>query len=271
MSDQPRPRVVLCILDGVGQRQDADPARGNAFMAAEPAYLDSLLEHYPHTTLDACGLAVGLPVGQMGNSEVGHLTIGAGRVLDQELVRISKSFETGAFQQRPAWQEFTAKSLAGTGKLHLIGLVSPGGVHSHTNHLYAIVDQARQAGFTDICIHVLLDGRDTDPHSGLGYVEELRTKLQEIGAGRIATVMGRYYGMDRDKRWDRNEKAWNAIVDADAPQSDDPLAAIVGVELDGFPGLDAGDIGGGVAGVLQVEMAKGIGGGSDYREYITSN
>ena len=226
MSDQPRPRVVLCILDGVGQRQDDDPARGNAFMAAEPAYLYSLFERYPHTTLDACGLAVGLPVGQMGNSEVGHLTIGAGRILDQELVRISKSFETGAFGQRPAWQDFTAKGVAGAGKLHLIGLVSPGGVHSHTNHLYAIVDQARQAGFTDICIHVLLDGRDTDPHSGLGYVTELQTKLEEIGAGRIATVMGRYYGMDRDKRWDRNEKAWNAIVDADAPRIDDPLTAI---------------------------------------------
>jgi len=226
MSIQPHPRLVLCILDGFGQRQDDDPTRGNAVAAAEPKYIEHLLATYPSTTLDACGLAVGLPEGQMGNSEVGHLTIGAGRVLDQELARISKSLETGEFATREAWRQFTARGLAGTRRLHLLGLVSPGGVHSHTNHLYGIVASARDAGFTDICIHVLLDGRDTDPNSGLGYVRDLQARLQELGAGCIATVMGRYYGMDRDKRWERNEKAWNAIVDADAPHADDPVAAI---------------------------------------------
>ncbi len=226
MSDQTRPRLVLCILDGVGQRLDDDPARGNAFMAAEPTFFNSLLERYPHTTLDASGLAVGLPEGQMGNSEVGHLTIGAGRIMYQELARISRSLADGDFAEQSGWQEFTRAGLAGTRKLHLIGLVSPGGVHSHTNHLYGIVAQARDEGFTDICIHCLLDGRDTDPRSGLGYVRDLQANLDEIGAGRIATVMGRYYGMDRDKRWDRNEKAWNAIVETDAPGADDPLVAI---------------------------------------------
>ena len=226
MNDQPRPRVVLCILDGVGERQDADRARGNAVLAAQPAFIESLFESFPHTTLDACGAAVGLPVGQMGNSEVGHLTIGAGRILDQELVRISKTIADGNFASRDAWREFTRKGLEGSKRLHLLGLVSPGGVHSHTDHLYGIVAQARDDGFTDICIHVFLDGRDTDPHSGLGYVRTLQEKLDELGAGRIATVMGRYYGMDRDKRWDRNEKAWNALVEADAPHADDAVAAI---------------------------------------------
>jgi 2,3-bisphosphoglycerate-independent phosphoglycerate mutase len=226
MPQQPAPRVVLCILDGVGRPQDATDERGNAVAAAHPRYLEHLLATYPSTTLQASGLAVGLPEGQMGNSEVGHLTIGAGRVLYQELVRIGKSLESGEFQTRDAWQQFVQRGHAGTGKLHLLGLVSPGGVHSHSDHLYGIVASARDAGFTDICIHAMLDGRDTDPHGGLQYVGELQAKLDELGAGRIATVMGRYYGMDRDKRWERNEKAWNAIVEADAPRADDPLAAI---------------------------------------------
>ncbi len=221
-----RPRLVLCILDGIGHREGADRAHGNAVIAARPAFYDSLFTRFPHTTLDASGLAVGLPEGQMGNSEVGHLTIGAGRILYQELVRIGKSLEEGDFARREAWQRFCARGHEGTGRLHLLGLVSPGGVHSHTDHLYGIVREARQAGFSDICIHAMLDGRDTDPRSGLGYVRELQERLAGIGAGHIATVMGRYYGMDRDKRWERNEKAWNAIVEADAPRAADPLAAI---------------------------------------------
>ena len=221
-----RPRLVLCILDGIGQREDDDPARGNAVLAARPQYLDSLFARFPHTTLDASGLAVGLPAGQMGNSEVGHLTIGAGRVMYQELVRISKSLDDGDFARREAWLSFCRRGLEAGGRLHLLGLVSPGGVHSHTDHLYGIVRLARDAGFGDICIHAMLDGRDTDPRSGLGYVRALQDELRRIGAGRIATVMGRYYGMDRDKRWPRNEKAWNAIVDAAAPRASDPLAAI---------------------------------------------
>ncbi|MDY0109408.1 MAG: 2,3-bisphosphoglycerate-independent phosphoglycerate mutase [Candidatus Krumholzibacteria bacterium] len=226
MTDHPRPRVVLCILDGIGHRSGPGSEHGNAVIAAAPAYFFSLFERFPHTTLNASGLAVGLPEGQMGNSEVGHLTIGAGRVMYQELVRISKSLAEGDFARRDAWRSFCERGRAGTGRLHLLGLVSPGGVHSHTDHLYGIVREAKAAGFTDICIHAMLDGRDTDPHSGLGYVRELLDKLNEIGAGRVATVMGRYYGMDRDKRWDRNEKAWQAIVEAQGPRAGDPLAAI---------------------------------------------
>ena len=233
MSHATRPSLVLCILDGVGQRQDADATRGNAVLAARAEYLESLLRRYPHTTLAASAEAVGLPAGQMGNSEVGHLTIGAGRVVDQELVRIGKSLASGEFRQRPAWRDFAARGVQAGGKLHLLGLVSPGGVHSHTDHLYGIVAAARDAGFADICIHALLDGRDTDPNSGLGYVRDLQAKLDELGAGRIATVMGRYYGMDRDRRWERNEKAWNAIVDADAPRVGDAAAAIEASYEDG--------------------------------------
>lgn len=226
MNDQVRPRLVLCILDGIGQRQDDDRERGNAVIAARPAFFGSLLARFPHTTLDASGLAVGLPEGQMGNSEVGHLTIGAGRVLYQELVRISKSLTEGDFARREAWRAFCRRGREGTGRLHLLGLVSPGGVHSHTDHLYGIVREARAAGFQEICIHAMLDGRDTDPRSGLGYVRDLETELRRIGAGRIATIMGRYYGMDRDKRWERNEKAWNAIVEASGPRAADPAGAI---------------------------------------------
>ncbi len=232
MSDPLRPRVVLCILDGVGERQDPHPERGNAILAAGAPYYQGLFQRYPHTTLQASGAAVGLPDGQMGNSEVGHLTIGAGRVMDQELVRIGKSLQTGEFGTREGWRTFVRRGVAGDGfdgttrRLHLVGLVSPGGVHSHMDHLVGIVAQARDDGFEDIIIHALLDGRDTDPRSGLGYVRTIAAKLQELGAGRIATVMGRYYGMDRDKRWERNALAWNAIVDGEGPRVADPLAAI---------------------------------------------
>ncbi|HPF71473.1 MAG TPA: 2,3-bisphosphoglycerate-independent phosphoglycerate mutase, partial [Candidatus Krumholzibacteria bacterium] len=215
MSSQPAPRVVLCILDGVGYRSGPGSERGNAVMAAEPAFYDSLFTRYPWTTLQPGGLAVGLPEGQMGNSEVGHLTIGAGRTVDQELVRIGKSIATGEFKARASWQDFVGKVKAGTGRMHLIGLVSPGGVHSHTDHLYGIVAAARDAGVADIVIHALMDGRDTDPRSGKGCLAALQARLDALGAGRIATVIGRYWGMDRDKRWDRVERAWKAIVDGD--------------------------------------------------------
>jgi 2,3-bisphosphoglycerate-independent phosphoglycerate mutase len=226
MTDQPRPRLVLCILDGIGQRQDDNPEFGNAVAAARPAYFESLFSRFPNTTLDASGQAVGLPDGQMGNSEVGHLTIGAGRILYQELVRIAKSLEDGDFARREDWRDFCSRGIQGTGRLHLLGLVSPGGVHSHTDHLYGIIREAEEAGFDDICIHAMLDGRDTDPRSGLGYVRDLQHQIEKIGAGRIATVMGRYYGMDRDKRWERNEKAWDAIVEAKGPVAEDAASAI---------------------------------------------
>ncbi len=223
MTPQAHPRLVLCILDGFGHRE-AD--EGNAIRAARPAFYDSLLATYPHTLLEASGLAVGLPEGQMGNSEVGHVTIGAGRVVDQELDRITKSFARGTFGERPAWRAFARDGLADTGRLHLIGLVSPGGIHSHTDHLYGIIDQARRDGYREIFLHVLLDGRDTDPHGGLGYVRNLLARITTIGAGQVATVMGRYWGMDRDKRWNRTARAWNAIVDGHGLASPDPLGAI---------------------------------------------
>jgi len=222
-----RPQVVLCILDGVGYRTGPDAAAGNAVAAAEPAFYNSLFRDYPFTTLNAGGLSVGLPAGQMGNSEVGHLTIGAGRVVNQELVRISKSLNDGDFPREPAWTDFIARAKAGSGRLHLLGLVSPGGVHSHTDHLYGIVTAARDAGLTEIFIHCLLDGRDTDPRSGQGYVADLQTELDRLGTGRIATVCGRYWAMDRDKRWDRVNRAWDLLTKGEGEvTATDPVAAI---------------------------------------------
>lgn len=223
----PTPKVVLCILDGVGYRTGAGSEFGNAITAAKPAFYNSLFERFPFTTLNASGLEVGLPEGQMGNSEVGHLTIGSGRIINQELVRISRSLEDGEFPTREPWTEFIRKAKAGSGRLHLLGLVSPGGVHSHTKHLYGIVKAARDAGLTEIFIHAFLDGRDTDPRSGQGYVAELEKKLQEIGAGKVATVCGRYWAMDRDKRWDRVKRAWDMLVAGiSAVKSSDPVEGI---------------------------------------------
>ncbi len=206
------PKVVLCILDGVGYRTGPGSEVGNAIVTAKPAFYNSLFERFPFTTLDAGGLQVGLPEGQMGNSEVGHLTIGAGRIINQELVRISRSLQKCDFQSRPAWAEFVDRAKAGSGRLHLLGLVSPGGVHSHTNHLYGIVRAARDAGLEEIYIHAFLDGRDTAPRSGQGFLADLAKELDDIGAGQIATVCGRYWAMDRDKRWDRVSRAWDMLV-----------------------------------------------------------
>jgi 2,3-bisphosphoglycerate-independent phosphoglycerate mutase len=207
------PKLVLCILDGVGHRTGPGREIGNAVVAAEPAFYDSLFVDYPYTTLDASGLHVGLPEGQMGNSEVGHLTIGAGRVMYQELVRISKSLADGEFSRRAPWTEFINRAKRGTGRLHLLGLVSPGGVHSHTDHLQGIIAAAQDAGLTEIFVHAFLDGRDTDPRSGGEAVADLIATMDELGAGRVASVCGRYWAMDRDKRWDRVQRAWRLLVD----------------------------------------------------------
>jgi len=224
------PRVVLCILDGVGYRTGPGSEVGNAVAGAEPRFYESLFARYPFTTLHASGLDVGLPAGQMGNSEVGHLTIGAGRVVNQELVRITRSMAEGEFATRPAWKEFIDRAKAGTGRLHLLGLVSPGGVHSHIDHLKGIIAAARDAGLTEIFVHAFLDGRDTDPRSGKGYVADLVDAMNTMGAGRIASVCGRYWAMDRDKRWDRVERAWKLLttgkVDAKGTRATDPVAAI---------------------------------------------
>ncbi len=221
-----RPSVVLCILDGVGFRSGPGSEIGNATVLSEPAFYSSLLERYPYTTLDACGLSVGLPEGQMGNSEVGHLTIGAGRIVNQELVRISNHIDDGRFREVRAFRDLCQKTVAGSGRLHLLGLVSPGGVHSHTDHLYGIVQAARDAGVAEIYIHAFLDGRDTDPRSGRGYVATLQEKLDEIDAGRIASVSGRYYAMDRDKRWERVVKAWDMLVHGRGETGSDAVTVI---------------------------------------------
>ncbi len=226
MSDQVKPKLVLCILDGVGFRTGPGSEYGNAVIGSNPQFYNSLFARYPHTTLHAGGIHVGLPDGQMGNSEVGHLTIGAGRIVAQELVRISDSMASGEFATLDVWRDFADRVKAGSGRLHLLGLVSPGGVHSHTDHLYSIVAAAQAAGIDEIYIHAFLDGRDTDPHSGKQYVQQLQRQLDEIGAGKIATVSGRYYAMDRDKRWDRVARAWAALVDGEGIRSSDPILAI---------------------------------------------
>lgn len=189
-----------------------EPGSGNAVRAARTPVLDRLMATMPHTTLAASGLAVGLPEGQMGNSEVGHLNIGAGRVVYQELTRIDLAIEDGTLFENPVLCEALDAAASTGGAVHLMGLLSDGGVHSHQRHLYALLRMAAARGVRDVRVHCFLDGRDTPPRSGLGYVLALEAELRAGGTGAIATVMGRYYAMDRDNRWDRVEKAWQAIV-----------------------------------------------------------
>ncbi len=203
--------VLLAILDGFGLRTEE---HGNAVLQANKPNIDRLFTQYPSTTLRADGNFVGLPEGQMGNSEVGHLNIGAGRVVYQSLERINKAIAEDTLKDM---DEIKAAIENGkTNGLHLLGLLSPGGVHSHMNHLFALIDSAKEAGVTDLYIHAILDGRDVDPKSAIEYVEALEAKLAEAGIGQIATLSGRYYAMDRDKRWDRVELAYNTIVSADS-------------------------------------------------------
>jgi len=181
---------------------------------------------YPYTTLAAAELAVGLPEGQMGNSEVGHLNIGAGRVVWQDVVRIDQAIKTGEFSKNDVISKTIQAAKNGNGRLHLCGLVSHGGVHSKQTHLYALLEAAKAAGVPEVYIHFFGDGRDTDPKSGAGYMEELVSKLKEIGTGKIATVVGRYYAMDRDKRWERVEIALKGLVLGEGEQSDDPVKTV---------------------------------------------
>jgi len=202
-----KPLTALIIMDGFGVNPDPT---SNAITQAGTPILDALMETYPHTLLGASGMDVGLPDGQMGNSEVGHLNIGAGRVVYQELTRITKDIQDGDFFQKP--ELLKAIENAKGKSLHLMGLVSDGGVHSHNTHLYALLELAKRHGLERVYVHCFLDGRDVPPSSGLGFVEELEAKLQEIGVGRIATVMGRFWAMDRDNIWDRVEKAYETLV-----------------------------------------------------------
>ena len=201
--------TALVIMDGYGLSKQA---KGNAVGVECSPYVHYLMTNYPTTTLDASGLAVGLPEGQMGNSEVGHLNMGAGRVVYQELTRITKSIADGDFFTNPAFLGAVEYVKKNNGKLHIMGLMSNGGVHSHINHCKALLDFAKQQGLDNAYVHCFMDGRDVSPTSGAGFVAELQTKMDEISFGKIATVIGRYYAMDRDNRWDREEKAYDALA-----------------------------------------------------------
>ncbi len=205
----PKKPVMLMILDGFGLSSNVD---GNAVLAANKPNYDRIIEKYPHTELSASGLNVGLPEGQMGNSEVGHLNIGAGRIIYQELTRITKEIKEGNFFKNPVFISAIDKAIEANTSIHLLGLLSDGGVHSHIDHLKALIKLAKDKGAKNVYVHAFLDGRDVQPGSALGYISELEEYMSEIGLGKIATVSGRYYAMDRDKRWERVELAYNAMV-----------------------------------------------------------
>ncbi|ULL19343.1 2,3-bisphosphoglycerate-independent phosphoglycerate mutase [Paenibacillus sp. H1-7] len=220
---RPKP-VALIILDGFGLRDDVT---GNAVAQAKKPNYDRYWSQYPHTTLTACGEAVGLPEGQMGNSEVGHLNIGAGRIVYQDLTRISKSIRDGEFFENETILGAIRNAKQTGKKLHLYGLLSDGGVHSHIEHLFALLEVCKKEQFEEVYIHAFLDGRDVAPDSAKQYMERLLAKIAEVGVGRIATVQGRYYAMDRDKRWERTEKSYRAMVYGEGPKYTDPMKAIV--------------------------------------------
>lgn len=199
--------VVLTIMDGFGYTENTE---GNAIYMAGTPNIDLLSEKYPHTLIEASGLDVGLPTGQMGNSEVGHTNIGAGRVVYQDLTRITKSIIDGDFFENHVLK--SAMKNAEDKNLHIMGLVSDGGVHSHIEHLKALIDMAKANNLKNVFVHVFTDGRDTDPQSALEFIKDLEKHMSSIGVGKIATISGRYYAMDRDKRWERVQEAYNAIV-----------------------------------------------------------
>lgn len=201
--------LALVILDGFGVN---DTDYGNAITAAKTPNLDSIFEHFPHTQIGASGLDVGLPDGQMGNSEVGHTNIGAGRIVYQELTRISKSITDGDFFQNKSLLDAINNAKEKNTSLHIIGLASDGGVHSHLEHMYAILEMAKKNGLEKVYIHCFMDGRDVPPMSGADFLAQLENQIKEIGVGKIATISGRYYAMDRDNRWDRVKQAYDAMV-----------------------------------------------------------
>lgn len=220
MSKKP---VALIIMDGFGYNHKD---YGNAIRSAKTPNLDKLLANYPHTLIGASGMDVGLPDGQMGNSEVGHTNIGAGRIVYQELTRITKSIKDGDFFENEAFTAAVENCKKNNSALHLFGLLSSGGVHSHNSHLYGLLELAKKAGLTKVYVHCFMDGRDVPPTSGVDFVKELEDKMAEIGVGKIATVMGRYYSMDRDNRWDRVEKAYAAMAYGEGNKSDNAVQAI---------------------------------------------
>jgi 2,3-bisphosphoglycerate-independent phosphoglycerate mutase len=217
-------KVILIIMDGWGLGKV--PA-SDAIIHAKTPFVSSLYKNYPNTTLVTCGEAVGLPDGQMGNSEVGHLNLGAGRIVYQELQRINVAIRDGEFQQNPVLLATIRQAKLSGKALHLLGLVSDGGVHSHTTHLKAIISVCKREGLDKVFIHAFTDGRDTDPKSGINYLTNLQAHLDET-TGKIATVSGRYYAMDRDKRWERVKLAYDALVKGTGEKSGNALAAVTG-------------------------------------------
>ena len=215
--------VVLMILDGWGISEQTE---GNAIAQSSTPNMDKLLATYPHSQLLCSGEAVGLPDGQQGNSEVGHLNLGAGRVVYQELTRINKAVREHTLQENTAFQQVMDDCIAHQKPLHLMGLVSPGGVHSHSDHLYGLLELAREKQVPEVYVHCFLDGRDVGPSTGLGFVQELEDKLAELGIGKIATVSGRYYAMDRDNRWERVEKAYQAMTAGIGETADSAVEAV---------------------------------------------
>ncbi|MBQ5560093.1 MAG: 2,3-bisphosphoglycerate-independent phosphoglycerate mutase [Lachnospiraceae bacterium] len=220
MSKKP---TVLMILDGYGLNEKKEH---NAIAMAKTPVMDKLMAEYPFVKGNASGMAVGLPEGQMGNSEVGHLNMGAGRVVYQELTRITKEIEDGDFFKNEAFAKAVKNCKDNNSDLHFFGLLSDGGVHSHMSHMYGLLELAKREGIQNVYVHAFLDGRDTAPTSGKGFVEETLKKMEEVGVGKIATVMGRYYVMDRDNRWDRVELAYKALTDGEGVTAPDALTAV---------------------------------------------
>ncbi len=215
--------LVLMILDGFGYREDP---QGNAIAAANTPNLDRIFAQNPTTLLGCSGPDVGLPQGQMGNSEVGHTNMGAGRIVYQELTRITRAIQSGEFYQNPVLCQVVDHCLAHHTALHLMGLLSDGGVHSHLDHLAGLLHLARQRGLQKVYLHCFLDGRDVSPTSGSGYLAQAQDLLNKEGVGQIATVCGRYYAMDRDRRWDRVQRAYNALVLGEGESCEDPAARV---------------------------------------------
>ncbi len=219
--------LVLVVLDGWGLREQRE---GNAIkLARTPSYLE-LLDRYPNSSLTTSGESVGLPAGQMGNSEVGHITLGAGRVVYQDLTRIDKSITDGDFFQKPALLDAMERCAGDKHALHLVGLVSPNGIHSHTRHLYALLEMAARHKLKRVFVQGFTDGRDTSPNGGAGFFADLEALMEKVGTGRVASVGGRYYGMDRDNRWERTKKAYESMVAAQ-PAEGTPHQAQSAVEL----------------------------------------
>ena len=215
--------MMLMILDGFGINENE---QGNAVKLAKTPNIDKLMKTCPTTTIYTSGLKVGLPEGQMGNSEVGHTNIGAGRIVYQELTKITKSIEDGDFFSIPEFNKAIENCRKYNSKLHIMGLLSDGGVHSHIRHLYGLLELAKRKDFEDVYVHCFMDGRDTPPASGEGYVAKLEEKMKEKGIGKIASISGRFYAMDRDKRWQRIQKAYDAMVKGEGVKATSAIQAV---------------------------------------------